>query len=246
MRVVVLGQPDRSARTAVLAGRLGLPLVERVPPGVDWALSLTDAGLVLQSVDAKAPSPLRVEFVTGRAAWRRGQGELIHRAIKLRGRSVVHVVDATAGLGRDGFVLASHGFRVTMLERDPIVHALLADGLARAAVAEATRAIAQRIVLHHADLLQWRAPVEPPEVVYLDPMFPARRKSAKVKKELAILQGLLAPPDDDGSLLRRALSLATVKVVVKRPLKAPPLAGQPPASHLSGRSIRFDIYPVPS
>ncbi len=237
-----LGEPERAA---TLARRLGCPLLDEVPTDAGFVLLLTEAGLSLQAVGKGAPAPLRAEFVTGKAAWRRGQGELIHRAVKLRGRSSVGVVDATAGLGRDGFVLASGGFRVTMLERDPIVHALLADGLARAAEAEVTRETAGRITLHRADLMRWAPPGERPDVVYLDPMFPQRQKSAKVKKEMGMLQALLAAPDDEAALLERALTLATIKVVVKRPLKAQPLGGRLPSAQLKGRSTRFDIYPVP-
>ena len=234
-----------AARAKALASRLSVVLCDTPPAEAAFVMRLTDDGLALQINTPSAPAPLRVDFTSGRAAWRRGQGEMIVKAVNCKGRSALHVLDATAGLGRDAFALASHGFRVTLLERDPIVHALLEDGLARAREAEATSAITGRMTLFHADLLSWLPPEDDrPQVVCLDPMFPARRKSAKVKKEMALLQGLLPEPGDEAELLARALGLATVKVVVKRPRKAPPLAGRKPAGQITGRSTRFDIYPA--
>ena len=233
------------ARARALASRLSVALCDTPPAEAAFILWLTDDGLSIQRNEPSAPAPLRVDFTSGRAAWRRGQGEMIVKAVNCKGRSAQHLLDATAGLGRDAFALASHGFRITLLERDPIVNALLEDGLARAREAEVTTAIAARMTLYHTDLLSWSpAKDDRPQVICLDPMFPARRKSARVKKEMALLQGLLPEPNDEAELLARALELASVKVVVKRPLKAPPLANRQPAGRIAGRSTRFDIYPA--
>jgi len=243
--VALVAKGVDGARAKALASRLSVPLCDTPPAEAAFVLRLSDDGLSIQANAPSAPAPLRVDFTSGRAAWRRGQGEMIVKAVNCKGRSTLHVLDATAGLGRDAFALASHGFRVTLLERDPIIHALLEDGLARAREAEATAEVAARMTLFHADLLSW-SPAEDdrPQVVCLDPMFPARRKSARVKKEMALLQGLLSEPDDEAELLARALELTTVKVIVKRPLKATPLAGRQPAGRIMGRSTRFDIYPA--
>ncbi len=244
-QVVLIDHAQDSLRALDVAARLSIPLCEHVPDTARFVMQLDDDGLSIQPNQPDAPAPLRAEFVAGKAAWRRGQGELIVKAVNIRGRASVTVLDATAGLGRDGFVLASHGFAVTLLERDPIVHALLADGIDRARAHDATREIAASISLYQADLLSWEpASDEKPDVVYLDPMFPQRRKSAKIKKEMALLQDFLREPSDERMLLERARQLANTKVVVKRPLKAEPLAGRKPSSQLRGRSTRFDVYPV--
>jgi 16S rRNA (guanine1516-N2)-methyltransferase len=87
---------------------------------------------------------------------------------------------------------------------------------------------------------------EPPQVIYLDPMFPPRDKSALVKKEMRLFRPLAGTDDDAPALLAAALALATHRVVVKRPRKAEAIAGEPPAYVLDGKSSRFDIYPKKS
>lgn len=244
-QLALIDQLQDPLRAREIAERLAIPICADVPDAARYVLRLGDDGLSIQSNAPDAPAPLRAEFVAGKAAWRRGQGELVVKAVKIRGRASVSVLDATAGLGRDGFVLASHGMTVTLLERDPIVYELLSDGIERAREHEATREITARIRLYHADLLDWKPAAEAkPDVVYLDPMFPQRSKSAKVKKALALLQDLLGEPSDEAQLLRGALERARIKVVVKRPLKAEPLAGKKPSSQLRGRSVRFDVYPA--
>src|SRR5690606_5526316 len=106
------------------------------------------------------------------------------------------ILDATAGWGRDSFILASLGFEVTMIERSPIVAVLLKDALKRAANNEACK----RMHLIQDDAVHYLQPLAEknrPDVIYLDPMFPARKKSALVKKEMALLQTLLDEPNTD-------------------------------------------------
>ncbi len=103
------------------------------------------------------------------------------------------MVDATAGLGRDAFVLAALGCQVQMLERNPVVAALLDDGLRRGYLdAEIGPWLRERLTLLHASSLTALVAIEPrPEVVYLDPMYPHRQKSALVKKEMRVFQSLV-------------------------------------------------------
>lgn len=117
-----------------------------------------------------------------------GRGEAVAKAVGIKGDYLPDVVDATAGLGRDAFVLASVGCRVRMLERNPVVAALLDDGGAwlcgcgnRRLVAGAV-AVNSRFQPDGADRYYPR-----PQVVYLDPMFPHKQKSALVKKRDACL-----------------------------------------------------------
>ena len=80
------------------------------------------------------------------------------------------------------------------------------------------------------------------DVVYLDPMFPHRKKSALVKKEMRVFQQLLGSDDDADSLLAPARELAGKRVVVKRPAYAEPLADVPPAMAITSKKHRFDVY----
>jgi len=226
--------------------RLNLPLTQ----DAELALQLGANGLQLAELRPQAPNPLRVDFVQGAAAHRRqfggGNGQMIARAIGIKAAIRPHVLDATAGLGRDAFVLASLGCTVQLIEREPILAALLQDGLNRAAQDAQIAPIIQRMVLIEGEachLMQnWQS--EPPEVIYLDPMFPEQKTSAAVKKDLNLLRLLLEnQTQDESALLNAALNLASHRVVVKRPRKAPSLGNLAPALSLTGKSCRFDIYP---
>jgi 16S rRNA (guanine1516-N2)-methyltransferase len=248
-RIVVVGSADERCR--LLAQQLLLPLIAdsaELPADCTAWLGFSEGRLRLFPADPRQSGPIGVDFDDG-AAWRRAQGgaELIVKAVRGRSKQPLQVLDATAGLGRDSFVLASRGFQVTAVERNAIVAALLADGLARAAASSAAD-IAARIDLRQADAIDYLSalPVaDEPDVVYLDPMFPAAQKSALVKKEMRLFQQLLHGPADaalDARLLQAARDAARLRVVVKRPARAQPLAGAVPDYELPGKAIRFDVY----
>lgn len=220
-----------------------------------------DSGPVLQR-DAQGlalvqgKQVVRVDFVAGANAHRRlhggGRGQQVARAVGLKaGNRIPRVLDATAGLGRDAFVLASLGCEMVLCERCDTVSALLGDGIARARQCgdPAVQRIAERMQLQPLDVREYLAtlaPAEAPDVIYLDPMFPERRKKAAVKKDMAMFHALVGADEDADSLLALALHWARYRVVVKRPRHAPPLAGQAPGFVLAGESTRFDVYPLRS
>ncbi len=214
-------------------------------------LFLDDQGLSLQMTGKGAPGPVRAEFVSGKMGYRRehggGTGQLVARAVGLqKTRACLHVVDATAGLGQDAFVLASLGCRVTMFERHPVIHALLEDGLARAALNVECSDIIGRMELRGGSSINWleQAESESADVVYLDPMFPHRDKSALVKKEMQVFRLLVGDDDDSERLLAAALGHARYRVVVKRPRKASAIAGPEPSTRVEGKSSRYDVYAI--
>ena len=242
-----------SRQVRELAERLSVPCLGLVKPkrvkNVSLLLFADEQGLCLQLTGKSAPGTVRAEFVNGKAGYRRehggGNGQLIARAVGLqKTRQTLHIVDATAGLGQDAFVLASLGCRVTLFERSPVVHAILADGLARASVNWQCADITGRMQLEAGDSLHWlqRNNPDPVDVIYLDPMFPHRDKSALVKKEMQVFQQLVGADDDSGALLEAALAVARYRVVVKRPRKAEPLSGPPVTTRITGKSSRFDVY----
>ncbi len=178
---------------------------------------------------------------------------MIVKAVKGRSKESLRVLDATAGLGRDSAVLAGFGFSVNLLEREPIVAALLADGLARAAQSDDARlnAIVSAMRLHCVDAntyLNALPPAACPDVINLDPMCPPSEKSALVKKEMRLFQQLFHSADSNGviedysAMLVVARARARLRVVVKRPRKAEALAGQAPDYSLEGKAVRFDVY----
>ncbi|WP_075186737.1 class I SAM-dependent methyltransferase [Teredinibacter haidensis] len=196
-----------------------------------------------------------VDFAEGAQSHRRkyggGKGQSIAKAVGLNKARGIRVLDATAGMGGDAFVLASLGCSITMVERSPVVRMLLQDGLRRARLfAEDGDAelleIVDRMTLLEGDSLALLAQkgLERPQVVYLDPMFPQRRKSAEVKKEMQFFHDVVGSDNDADGLLEPALALAENRVVVKRPKVAPFLAAREPGYQLLGKSNRFDIYPL--
>lgn len=178
------------------------------------------------------------------------QRELLVRAAKVKGASSVpgslRAVDATAGLGEDSLLLAAAGFEVLLYERDPVIAALLADSLRRARQHPQLADAAARMQLAGSDSISALPALEPaPDVVYLDPMFPERRKNAAVKKKFQLIHRLERPCDDQEALMGVALAAHPRKVIVKRPVKGPLLAGVKPSYSLAGKSIRYDcIVPV--
>jgi len=171
---------------------------------------------------------------------RGGRRQLLARAVGLHRERALHILDATAGLGRDGFTLAALGARVTLVERHPTVARLLADARQRALGDAATAQAAARTEIVCADARKLIGPPARFDVVYLDPMYPERGKAALAKKELQLLRELTGGDADADALLESAH--ARRRVVVKRPRGAPPLAGRPPSLALSGTQARFDVY----
>jgi 16S rRNA (guanine1516-N2)-methyltransferase len=194
-----------------------------------------------------SPGPVAVDFGSPGMRRRRrgGHNEALGRAVGVGKWSPLSVLDGTAGLGRDSFILADLGCQVLMLESSPVVFALLEDGLKRARMADDRwlRQVSARLELRRADAVDWLSqPADHSvDVVYLDPMFPARRKSARVKKEMWLLQQLLDTPGQQ-PVLALALARSRRRVVVKRPAKAPPLEERAPAFAIPGKTVRFDVY----
>lgn len=184
--------------------------------------------------------PLILDFAT---YLKRSGSETLPKT--LRGFSMeAPIADATAGWGKDAWLLASRGFSLTLFERNPYLATLLAAALDAALADPRTATIAARLTLIHADAATTLVPASF-AAVYLDPMYPERRKSAKVKKHMQALQQLLGhSADDEAALLARARLAATRRVIVKRPQHAPPLADAAPAYHIDGPNTRYDIYPT--
>lgn len=216
------------------------------PPSVGQYLLWLDGQLQLAKVGEKGR--VCVDLVAGAQAHRRkfggGRGQPVAKAVGLKGGNTPSVLDATAGLGRDAFVLASLGCAVTLLERNPVVCALLRDGLRRAAFDAETAPIVARMSLHQAAAQSWLEAAAPQsfDVVFLDPMFPEPEKRARAKKEMAAFQSLIGGDFDSDALLAPARAVARQRVVVKRPRAAPWLAGSKPDFGYDGESTRFDAY----
>ncbi len=272
VRIVVAADPaeDESARqkATALATFTGLPLVDADDPAVELRIIATGDRVELRWTEPglKKRQPvkpvyvdlLKLDITSGHG---RSKKTPLARAIGVaKGDVQPHVLDATAGLGEDTWLLAALGCRVTAVERHPVLAQLLADGLARAAVEHP--AVAERIDLYHSQsqhmlravtsdennqLLRLfgvgsAQPWEGIDVVYLDPMFPPGRGSALESRPMRLLRRLAGADLDADELFRPALQAAGRRVVVKRPRHAEPLAGEKPDVVHGGKAVRFDVY----
>jgi len=236
--------------TQQLAKKLHLPIQKNLTAEQVLILYYDKNGLCLQQLGKNAPKKsIRVDFATKKITLRikAKHKEDIAKAVGISGKTKLHVLDATAGLGHDAFILAALGCSVTMLENSPVIATLLEDGLVRAANNPNLRKIISRMQLIKINNIQYMQQLissQKPDVVYLDLMFPRRKKSALVKKEMQILKELLsnAKPIDEKKLLDAAIKCAKKRVVVKRPRLAKPLANQQPNFSIKGKICRFDIY----
>lgn len=222
-----------------LAERYHIPLCENLQSLADGAfyLAYEDDALALHRHGVKREKPLSLHFDLAQHQRRQGRGkELLLKAIGGGGRRP-KVLDLSAGLGGDAFVLAGYGCSVLMCERVPVVAALLDDALRR------YPDCGMRLL--HGDsmaLLASPEAKEQAEVVYFDPMFPESKKSAAVKKAMQYFHSVVGKDEDAAAVFERAYALAEYRVVVKRPLKAPLINDRQPNTQIKGKAVRFDIY----
>jgi len=219
-----------------------------------WTLEQSVDGLTLMRPDGVKQ---RVDFTAGKTRHRTlesGQGAgVLRKALGIaafckRQDRFPHVVDATGGWGQDAWAIAATGCTICVIEQHAIIHALLSDGLSRALQDDVGATIATRIQLVNDNAMQVLDKVDG-DVIYLDPMYPARtRKKADSKKGMQFLHALLGPSDERLSteLLASALQTAAQRIVVKRPKGAEPLPA--PASWsgqkttIESPNTRYDVY----
>lgn len=250
---------DSLDRAQGLSDRLEAPLAV-CEPGCSGAAFIPELGLLYLKVSRDGLSlmrdgmELRPDFAEMLPRIKQGalQREMLVKAARVKGVEAPRAVDATAGLGEDSLLLAAAGFTVTLCEADPVIAALLEDALARASAHEVLGPIVERMHLVAGDsrIALERAGASTgaqPDVVYLDPMFPGRTKSAAVKKKFQLIHGLERPtePLDEESLLQAALAAHPRKVVIKRPVKGPYLAGVKPSHAIAGKAVRYDCIVPP-
>lgn len=242
-RLRVTAEPGFDEAAARWARRLGAPCGPG-PAAVHAHLGPRGLGLRPGSGPQAGAEPWIVDLAASRPG-----GEPVVRAVRgKRSARDLSVVDATAGFGADAAALARAGMHVTMIERDPLLAALLEDAIDRLtrATGPSETELAGRLTLVHADARSvLRSLGRGPDVVYLDPMYPRKGTAAK-RRGAAWLRAVTGqrPPSadaDDLDLLRQARRAAAIRVVVKRPAKAPSIApGR--SGTLSGTTTRFDLY----
>ena len=229
------GQKDMAE---AFARRIGAEISEKPGPKLTIlfhakGVSLTGYGLSYQG---------DFENMLHRVTNGRLQHEMLVRAAKSDkpGRKAI---DATAGMGEDAFLLAAQGYEVTLFEQNPVIAVLLKDALRRAKKHPVLKDIASRMNLVQDNSVEGMSKLlDPVDVIYLDPMCPARQKSSLINKKLQLIQKLEPPCSEETDLFDAAISASPSKIIVKRPLKSEFLAGRKPSYTLNGKAIRYDCY----
>lgn len=233
-----------------LARLLRCPLYADAPDA-HYVLHRSEHRLELFNPAEPNTKAIFADFVEGKTRHRRlfggGKGQDLAKALGLQKFPGATVIDATAGMGGDAFVMATLGCQVTLLERNPIVQLLLSDALERAdnsgdaevqEISDRMRLVQQSAL----DYLQSLAPEDCPQLIYLDPMFPERGKQAQVKKEMRFFHDVVGDDADSDQLLEIALQRAIERIIVKRPLRADTLNTRAPDFQIRGKTIRYDVY----
>lgn len=214
---------------------------ENIVKQVGDGLFLTDDGSGLTLTDGKLA--LRGDF-TGllpRLKKSNLQSEFLVKASKIKGIEHPVIIDATAGMGEDSMILAAAGFEVYLFEYDPVIAALLKDALDRAMEIPELKEAAGRMHFTEGNSIDNMSKLEiAPDVVLLDPMFPARQKSGLINKKLQLIQKLEQPCFQEQELLEAAIMAKPKKIIIKRPLKGANLADRRPSYSIKGKAIRYD------
>ena len=154
-----------------------------------------------------------------------------------------NIIDATAGLGYDSFILASLGAKVTLIERSVKIHEILQNAINEGiSFGGEIEKIINRMELLFGDSKDI-LPKLSPEVIMIDTMYKDRKKTALVKNNLRIVRKIVGPDSDYIELLKVSLNCAKNRVVLKQPRYADPIKEIRKCSHqILGRTIRYDVY----
>ncbi|MDH5393038.1 MAG: class I SAM-dependent methyltransferase [Gammaproteobacteria bacterium] len=220
---------------------------------VSTALYLSFEENSLSLHDSHINSSISIDFTSGGLAHRLqyggGKGQTIAKAIGISSKNKPHILDATAGLGRDALILANLGSKVTLVEQSPVLAEMLKQAIDLAAdnplFQQATGA-GFELYNDDAALFMDNRIIDGCDVVYLDPMYPEKKKTALVKKDMQILQQLIghSTAEQNARLLTAAIAFASQRVVVKRPKNAENINGPAPTMSLHSKKTRYDVYVI--
>lgn len=190
---------------------------------------------------------ITIDFSAGKYDHRRkfggGRGQPLAKAIGLKKGLSPRVIDATAGFARDAFVIASLGCEVRMVEQNFLLCLLIEDAINKHVDDDELAVILNRMRIKNHNAIDYlKTLTEPAEVIYMDPMYPGRDKSALVKKEMQLLHQLIGPDTDSEELLAVAREIALKRVVVKRPKGADFVGDKKPNVSIESKNTRYDVY----
>ena len=190
---------------------------------------------------------LKCSFIEGpilhRLKYGKGRGQNLAKAVGMKFNKNRNIIDATAGLGYDSFILASLGAKVTLIERSQKIHELLQNGIDEGiSFGGEIEKIINRMELLFGDSKDI-LPKLTPEVIMIDTMYKDRKKTALVKNNMRLVREIVGPDSDYIELLKVALNCAKNRVVLKQPRYAKPIKEITKCSHqILGKTIRYDIF----
>jgi 16S rRNA (guanine1516-N2)-methyltransferase len=249
---IVCSNRSRVEQAKALATDLGIALFNE--RNSDFDLQLCFENDHVELFDTALNTAVHVDFVEGALAHRQqfggGRGQAIAKAVGLKQGNTPSVLDITAGLARDAYILACLGCKVTLVEQSPVLYKLIEDGIRRGLAEPASADVLKNFInLVNDDSILYMEHMDKetrPDVIYIDPMYPERKKSALVKKDMQILQHLLGKDKNAEALLNAALECAVKRVVVKRPIHAETVGEIKPSTSISSKKTRYDVYLVNS
>lgn len=219
----------------------------------DYYLYFAKDGLSLKPFDKSKHGNIKVDFLAGKNNHRRiystSYRSDIARAFAISSKNKPKILDCTAGFGSDAFSLASLGCEVKLIERNPLVYALLYDGIQRMKMATRSDKHFKKCIdisCEYNDSICYLNESSDNQnffdAIYLDPMFPPKSKNAKAKKEMQAIQNIIVFEGDYDKLLSAALESKAKRVVVKRPVKGSFLSDISPSFSIKARTIRYDVF----
>ena len=251
MNIAILHEhPNLADQAKFLSKQLSLALIPNTEEIAKYRILLAITGdLSDYKLELRFPNeninPVFVNFLDQKLQHRKnfggGRHQAIAKAVGLKRGYTPNLLDGTAGFGKDAFILASLNCSVTMCERNPIIHALLADGLRRLNLSN-TAILSSQNLRHQSTQDHLEESTSNYDVIYLDPMYPHRTKSALVKKEMRIVRQLVGDDTDFEIVMDLALKTARNRVVIKRPKSASPIGSIPPSHSIESKKTRFDVY----
>lgn len=235
--VIVTGEGVSNEDALALSKHIGAPLSDTLGEGLTLLMEKSGLSLVGYGLRFQGDFAEMLRRITGG----RLSHEMLVRIAKTKSERPV-AFDAAAGMGEDALLLAAAGYRVYLFEQDAVIAALLRDTMRRATDHPELKEIVGRMKLTEGNSIELMQTIpEQPELVYLDPMFPARRKSGLINKKLQLIQKLEQPCAQEEELLEAAIALHPKKIVIKRPLHSDPLAEKKPSYTVKGKAIRYDV-----
>ena len=210
-------------------------------PCTEGSIKKIDHSSLIPIITDQEGRKFSIDFNADKKNYRKKKGslksELISKAMG-SGKYGFKVLDLSAGLGIDALFLSQMGYEVTAVERNSIIYLAL-----KTAQEQLSESDAKKVKFFHDSALDFlNSSKDNYDIIYFDPMFPEKKKSALSKQEMILFRNLVGTDGDASEVIDFVLKSKKAKrFVLKRPLKAPPLKQKPEFSFL-GKLIRFDIY----